>query len=650
MRIQGDFISNTSKGIPESVVRRTFLPVCALILLTISAGMSQITSDALGMHNLAPGGTSPVKASGDRGCGFCHVPHSGVPTVAPLWNQTLSKAAYTPYNSSTYHEQGNTQPPLGKSTSLCLSCHDGTVAVGETIVAGKTSMTGAMFPEDVLGTNLTSSHPVSLQLPLKDSADLVSSLAGSGLTADPAHVKLINKNVECNSCHNPHVQNNDRLSPNFLVRESSNGSLCLACHDTTRTMTGRINPLAGWTGSSHATATNQTAALAHVGGYGTVAQNACLSCHMPHDAAPGTPRLLRAASPAAPTLDKSTQDCVTCHAGGSNLSPAAPNIAAEFGKTGHPYTAGSSLHDAAETAVLNNSRHSACVDCHNPHATSPVSLFSAPPAIRVSQAGVSGISADGTTTLTPAVNQYESCLRCHGTSAGKQILAAFGYSPIRAVSAGDPLNIIPQFSTNVSSGHPVMHDRNSPLPQPSLRVNMLNLDGSTPSRLMGVRIMCTDCHNSDDNREFGGAGPNGPHGSRWTHILERRYEFSQVAAGAQAGTLIQNLFPNPDQSVNGPYALCGKCHDLGNILSVGSSFSKHAGHINAGYSCSVCHTSHGMGAISASISGERMVNFDVNVVLQNGSSLISYNRVASTCTLTCHGFSHNANGTVAKAP
>ena len=41
---------------------------------------------------------------------------------------------------------------------------------------------------------------------------------------------------------------------------------------------------------------------------------------------------------------------------------------------------------------------------------------------------------------------------------------------------------------------------------------------------------CLECHNADDNREFGGTGPNGPHGSKWTHLLERRYEFSQAPA------------------------------------------------------------------------------------------------------------------------
>jgi hypothetical protein len=84
---------------------------------------------------------------------------------------------------------------------------------------------------------------------------------------------------------------------------------------------------------------------------------------------------------------------------------------------------------------------------------------------------------------------------------------------------------------------------------------MINFDGSSQGRIMGTRILCTDCHNSDDNCEFGGRGPNGPHGSKWTHILERRYKFSQVSAGALPGTTITNLFPNPDLSVNGPYGL-----------------------------------------------------------------------------------------------
>jgi len=153
---------------------------------------------------------------------------------------------------------------------------------------------------------------------------------------------------------------------------------------------------------------------------------------------------------------------------------------------------------------------------------------------------------------------------------------------------------------------------------------------------MGTRILCTDCHNSDDNREFGGTGASGPHGSKYTHILERRYEFSQAPA---PGLTISNLFPNPDTSPVGPYALCAKCHSLTTILA-NSSFAEHARHINAGFSCSVCHTPHGMGGQSGTISGERMVNFDASVVAPNGSAPITYKHATGSCTLTCHGHSH----------
>lgn len=165
-------------------------------------------------------------------------------------------------------------------------------------------------------------------------------------------------------------------------------------------------------------------------------------------------------------------------------------------------------------------------------------------------------------------------------------------------------------------------------------VHPVPLDKNTDS------AKCAQCHNSDDNREFGGLGPNGPHGSKWTHILERRYEFSQAPA---PGQLINNLFPNPDLSVNGPYALCGKCHDLGKIAA-NTSFSEHARHINDGFSCSACHTAHGMGGIGGAISGERLVNFDINVVAQDGATPISYSRATNSCSLTCHNHPHTPIG------
>jgi predicted CXXCH cytochrome family protein len=610
------------------------------LLVIVAAGplLAQFTGDVIGMHDLGPGSKSPITGARTDFCMYCHEPHNGVGGRTPLWNQKLTVQTYSLYTSDTEANRG-TQPMMGADSNLCLSCHDGTVAPGTTAAFGQVTMFGSMYNYDVFGTNLQPSHPVAFALPLKDNVDLIASLAAKGKTGDPTGaVRLINSNVECTSCHNAHVQAKDLISQNFLVRDSSSGQLCLACHDPTRQMPGKVNPIADWATSAHALMTNKLTPQANVGSYTTVAQDACISCHAPHNAqAPA--RLLRG---------QNEQDCIACHNGGTNITPAPLSVFAEYAapKVGHPFPTSTNSHDAAESTLLNNNRHTTCVDCHNGHSSSQVSVFPLPPLIRVSQKDVTGISAtNGMSVVAPAVNQYENCFRCHGSSSGKAVRPIYGYLPVRAASAGDPLNIIPQFSTTASSSHPVTHVGNSSLPQPSLLGTMWNLDGITQGRAMGTQIFCTDCHNSDDNREFGGPGPNGPHGSKWTHILERRYEFNQTIA---PGQLITNLFRNPDLSVNGPYAMCGKCHNLSNVMS-NASFSQHQSHINAGFSCSVCHTAHGIGGVDPNISGQRLVNFDVNVVAQNAAAPISYNRPMNTCTLTCHGTAHNANGSVAGA-
>jgi hypothetical protein len=628
-------------------VRKILSLAGTMMLLAHAFASAQVNADVLGMHNLTAASGASVYSQGTLGCAFCHAPHSGLGGITPLWNQKLSAQTYTTYTSTTYHEQGNTKPTLGITSSLCLSCHDGTVGVGQSAAYGQLPTVGSLNSVDSFGTSLTGSHPFSLVLPMKDASNLVASLVSQGKTADPTGaVKLVTGNIECTSCHDPHVQGTDRIAQNFLVRDSSNAHMCLACHDPNRVVQGQINPLAGFTGSIHQTATNQVSPDGHIGSYPTVGVNACTSCHRSHDSvAPA--RLLRPATPAAPGNDPVTQDCITCHNGGTYLSPVPLNVMAEVAKTGHPLPSGNNFHDAAEAVVLNTNRHATCVDCHNAHASNQTTQFTAPPALRPAQAGVSGISAlDGVTVLTPAINQFENCLRCHGTSTGKQRLIIYGYAPRRAVSAPDPLNVIPEFASTATSSHPVTHDRTSPLPQPSVLLNQLNQNGTASARAMGTRILCSDCHNSDDNREFGGTGPNGPHGSVNSHILERNYQFSQAVV---PGGTVTNLFPTPDLTFTGPYAMCAKCHDLTQIVA-NTSFTQHSLHVSQyGFSCSVCHTAHGMGATSPSITGVRLVNFDVNVVGENNGAPIAYNRSTNTCTLICHGAAHNTDGSVSGA-
>ena len=616
---------------------RTF-PRLACLLIFLAAApwvQGQYTTDVLGSHNLAPGSGSPISGPLNTPCTYCHVPHSGNGNLAPLWNQKLSTSSYSTYTSSTAQNTDNAKPPLGSESAFCLACHDGTVAAGDTVLFGKIATTGSMYTQDNFGTQLQGSHPFSLALPIKDSIDLVASIHQNGKTADPK-VPMILGNIECTSCHNPHVQATDPISLNFLVRNSASGTLCLACHDPNRTITGEVNPLAGWGASIHETAQNRVSTQANVGPYPTVGTNSCSSCHAMHNAG-GQVRLLRASN---------EQDCVACHSGGSNVSPAAPDVFTEFKKKAHPFPAGSNTHDAAEKTLLNSNRHSTCTDCHSAHASQQVSSFNIPPIIRVSQTGIAGISGtDGTTVLTPAVNQYENCLRCHGTSSGKQSNPVYGYLPARA--AADPLNVLNYFGATAKSTHPVMRPRGtSGAPQPSLLATMLDLQGGTThGRSMGTQIFCTDCHNSDDNREFGGTGPNGPHGSQNWHILEHQYQSSQAPAGPGT-TITINLLPFPDLTINGPYGMCAKCHDLSVVMQA-ISWSGHQNHVyKDGVSCSVCHNAHGIGSTSENPTGDRMIDFDVNVVGSNNGLGVSYNRAANTCTLMCHNVAHNPDGTV----
>jgi len=168
---------------------------------------------------------------------------------------------------------------------------------------------------------------------------------------------------------------------------------------------------------------------------------------------------------------------------------------------------------------------------------------------------------------------------------------------------------------------------------------MWNIGSTVQVRPMSPRILCTDCHSNDNAREFGGTGPNGPHGSKNDHILERQYLMSRVGTGASPGTVIVNLNPNPilDSSPAAPYALCAKCHDLNSINS-GESWSGHGRHIQKGFSCSVCHSAHGVPAGTSNVSGSALVSFDMNVVGSNNNLPVSYN--GSSCALNCHGEAH----------
>lgn len=163
-------------------------------------------------------------------CLPCHTPHGANTTVndSPLWNHELSTASYTMYNSATF--DATTGQPDGRS-KLCLSCHDGTVALDS--FGGNT---GSEFLSSndaaYIGTDLRNDHPVSFTYntalaatdgELHDPSTRATAIGG---TID--HDMLFNGKLECASCHDVHnAQNNQGL----LLINNNGSALCLTCHD-----------------------------------------------------------------------------------------------------------------------------------------------------------------------------------------------------------------------------------------------------------------------------------------------------------------------------------------------------------------------------------------------------------------------------------
>jgi predicted CXXCH cytochrome family protein len=289
-------MKTTSKNrIGENMKRTTHgLVAIALALLVAGTAFAYIgtyvpgsgingTPHDLGtVHNGMNYTASPADPVGGRICIFCHAPHNsyklsvanGGPasgggaapqaidafTYLPLWNHTL------PTVLPTYqmYDNGPGAPQLGPKASqaieegmaapggvslLCLSCHDGSIAVnsyGNTAqpLSARSTGTTTIAPSYQVGAQtggvsfLGNHHPIGFDYDAAQGFDIEINSADAGFLTPTTTVRdhLFgtalnpgdNKTLECASCHSVHNTGNSGES--LLWRSDQNSALCLTCH------------------------------------------------------------------------------------------------------------------------------------------------------------------------------------------------------------------------------------------------------------------------------------------------------------------------------------------------------------------------------------------------------------------------------------
>lgn len=335
-----------------------------MTLLAVNMAESAIVSDVRNTkHNLsalpynAGGGVvddRTVKANTENQlCVFCHTPHAAENAPnAPLWNRKLNAVTYTAYSSGSIDASDLGQPIAGTS-KLCLTCHDGTQAIGAVNVlngsltdqnpaTGEISMTGTMPVGSGLttgntrnlGIDLSNDHPISFTyntaMALADGDVIdpatVSYIKNASPGARP-DLPLYNDKMECATCHDPHVRDSTgtdikflrlnrfqvNTNPTGIAFNKTNDTICLGCHYKQ-----------GWANSAHANPlvsdeiyTNVAADLRGFPRGIKVWEASCMNCHEAHTVQ-GAKRLLRDGTdsitvPKGAGNQAEEEVCITCH-------------------------------------------------------------------------------------------------------------------------------------------------------------------------------------------------------------------------------------------------------------------------------------------------------------------------------------------------
>lgn len=514
----------------------------SILLLILWTSVPDVRAQSIihTQHNLSISGSGQVRALNESEiCIFCHTPHNSLPS-SPLWNKDDPGYTYTLYHSSTVEAVPG--QPDGASI-LCLSCHDGTTALGSVLSrSGEISFSGgisSMPPgSSNMSTDLADDHPVSF--------DYTTGLAAAdGQLKDPTAivppVTLQNGRMQCTSCHDPHRN----LSNNFLRITNQNSELCFSCHNRNYwSFSSHSSSVATWNGNGVDPWPRTE--------YTNVAENACESCHNPHTSG-SRQRLLNDLA--------EENNCLPCH----NGNVASSNLVAQLSKPYLHNVYGYNLeHDAAEDPLV-LTMHVECEDCHNPHAVNNTPAEA--PAANGRLSGVAGVDQSGN-PVDPLQNAYELCYRCHSDSPGK---------PLSLTSRQiEQNNVRLEFDPANPSHH---------------AVNTAGVNPDVPSLIAPITessiIYCTDCHGSN-----GSGSPEGPHGSIYRGQLKLQYQTADFTVESSAAyelcyschsrTSILNdeSFGAHEEHIRDERTPCNACHDPHGISHTQGNSTNNAHLIN----------------------------------------------------------------------
>lgn len=235
---------------------KTLLSLCAVAAFTMGASLayagatagSGIVNSKHDMRSYAAshGGSADTL---QRVCAYCHTPHHAVEDAAadymPLWSRTVTTGTFAGYVSSTFSQSANITDVVAGPSRLCMSCHDGAVAIdayygaaGTALMVGADNFGGAAENHIGVGSDpktLTNDHPIGFDYDAAKTADAEIRAKTETFLGGTAQIQagLFEKGgkylMTCATCHDVH-NGPTVVDGAFLYGKQADSQFCRSCH------------------------------------------------------------------------------------------------------------------------------------------------------------------------------------------------------------------------------------------------------------------------------------------------------------------------------------------------------------------------------------------------------------------------------------